>query len=106
MLNRKHLVLLKDQYLNRHNMTEEKKDAKFAAILIRGRINIRTPIKDTLDMLKLFRRNYCIIIKNKELLDNEYRQTQQSLNDLILEVAANHKQSIAAAGLPDGVAAR
>ena len=34
----------------------------------------------------------CIIIKNKELLDNEYRQTQQSLNDLILEVAANHKQ--------------
>ncbi|MBY2897275.1 hypothetical protein AE938_00105 [Bacteroides fragilis] len=34
----------------------------------------------------------CIIIKNKELLDNEYRQTQQLLNDLILEVAANHKQ--------------
>ena len=34
------------------------------AVLIRGRINLRDEVKHTLDMLKLFRSNYCIIIPN------------------------------------------
>lgn len=35
-----------------------------AAVLIRGRIGLKQPVKDTLDMLKLFRKNYCVVVKD------------------------------------------
>lgn len=35
-----------------------------AAVLIRGRINTRTPIRDTLNMLKLVRKNTCVLVKD------------------------------------------
>jgi large subunit ribosomal protein L30 len=44
--------------------TEQKAKKGFvAAILIRGYIGMRQDIKDTLKMLRLFRKNYCIVVE-------------------------------------------
>jgi len=43
-------------------------EQELAAILIRGRININTDIKDTLNMLRLWRKNYCIIVQNNPVM--------------------------------------
>lgn len=40
---------------------------KIAVIRIRGKINIKKDIKDTLNMLRLYNKNYCVIIDNKPL---------------------------------------
>lgn len=37
-----------------------------AVIRIRGQIGVRTKIKHTLDLLKLYRKNYCILLRNSE----------------------------------------
>jgi len=37
---------------------------KIAVIRIRGSVNIRKDIKDTLDMLRLYRKNYCVVLDN------------------------------------------
>ncbi|MBT4651333.1 50S ribosomal protein L30 [Candidatus Woesearchaeota archaeon] len=44
--------------------TSDNSKNKFAAVLVRGRINIPQPLKDTLDMLKLRRKNHCAIVEN------------------------------------------
>lgn len=38
---------------------------KIAAIRIRGLVNIKKTIEDTLDMLRLYRKNYCVVLENK-----------------------------------------
>ena len=44
------------------DQAEEKKEAKKIAIIrIRGDVNLKKPIKDTLKMLRLYRKNYCVI---------------------------------------------
>ena len=35
---------------------------KIAIIRIRGEVGLRKPIKDTLTMLKLFKKNYCVVV--------------------------------------------
>ena len=35
-----------------------------AVILVRGLIDIKEGIKDTLKMLRLFRKNYCVVIED------------------------------------------
>ena len=35
---------------------------KFTIIRIRGQIGIKRPIKDTLTMLRLYRKNYCVVV--------------------------------------------
>jgi len=50
-------------------MSEAKKETKekgklIAVILVRGLINMRTDKKDTLKMLRLMRKNYCVVIKD------------------------------------------
>ena len=37
---------------------------KIAIVRIRGELNIRKGIKDTLNMLRLFNKNYCVIVDN------------------------------------------
>lgn len=37
---------------------------KIAIIRVRGRINIRKEIRDTLSMLKLYNKNHCVVIEN------------------------------------------
>ena len=37
---------------------------KIAVIRIRGRIHVRKDVKDTLNMLRLFNKNYCVVINN------------------------------------------
>jgi len=38
--------------------------AKLALIRIRGLVDIKHEIRDTLDMLGLYRRNYCVVVEN------------------------------------------
>jgi large subunit ribosomal protein L30 len=40
-------------------MNEEK---RIAVVRIRGGINVRGTIKDTMSMLKLYRQNYCVVV--------------------------------------------
>lgn len=42
-------------------MSESQK--KLAAIRVRGFVGIRKTIKDTLNMLRLYRKNYCVILE-------------------------------------------
>ncbi len=44
----------------------EKKDetGKIVVIRVRGRIRLLTKIKDTLDMLRLYKKNYCVLLDN------------------------------------------
>jgi large subunit ribosomal protein L30 len=44
---------------------EEKTTKKIAIVRVRGDITLKTPIKDTLKMLKLYRKNYCVIYDAK-----------------------------------------
>lgn len=38
---------------------------KLAVIRIRGLVGLKKTIKDTLEMLRLYRKNYCVILENK-----------------------------------------
>ena len=42
--------------------------AKIAIVRVRGRINIRKEIKDTLDMLRLYNKNYCTVVEDAPAL--------------------------------------
>lgn len=37
---------------------------KIAVIRVRGRINIRKQIKDTFDMIRLYNKNYCVVLES------------------------------------------
>ncbi|UCD04272.1 MAG: 50S ribosomal protein L30 [Candidatus Woesearchaeota archaeon] len=45
-------------------MSEQVKKHRIAIIRVRGEVNVSQEIKDTLKMLRLFRKNYCTIISN------------------------------------------
>lgn len=50
-------------------MSEKKSESKgskklVAVILVRGLIDLRGDIKDTLKMLRLLRKNYCVVLEN------------------------------------------
>jgi len=47
-------------------MAEEKKvnRSKLAVILVRGLVEVTKPVKDTLAMLNLNRKNHCVVIEN------------------------------------------
>jgi len=40
----------------------EKKTDKIVAVRVRGLINIRGSISDTMNLLKLFRKNFCVVL--------------------------------------------
>ena len=40
---------------------------KIAVILVRGLINVKTPIKDTLKMIRLTRKNHCVVLNNNPI---------------------------------------
>lgn len=44
--------------------TEKNTTKNIAVIRIRGLINLRGDINDTLDMLRLYRKNYCVVLPN------------------------------------------
>jgi len=44
--------------------TEATKTNKLAVILVRGMVEVRKPIKDTLAMLRLSRKNHCVVLEN------------------------------------------
>ena len=46
---------------SREKSIKEKAKEKIAVIRIRGNVNVRGVIKDTLDMLKLMKKNYCVV---------------------------------------------
>jgi large subunit ribosomal protein L30 len=41
---------------------DSKSSEKLAIIRIRGQIGIKKPIKDTMEMLKIYRKNYCTVV--------------------------------------------
>lgn len=45
-------------------MSEEKKSKKIAAILIRGLVEVKQEVKDTLRMLNLQKKNACVILED------------------------------------------
>ena len=38
--------------------------SKVAVILVRGRVGLRQEVKDTLDMLRLYRKNFCVVLED------------------------------------------
>jgi len=48
---------------------ESKKDSKplLAVILVRGFVRVKTPIKDTLKMMKLFKKNSCTVMQQTDI---------------------------------------
>ncbi len=38
---------------------------KIAVIRIKGLVNIKKTVEDTLNMLRLYRKNYCVVLENK-----------------------------------------
>lgn len=44
------------------NKMEENKNKRIAAIRIRGNVGVNKHIKDTLNMLRLYNKNYCVIL--------------------------------------------
>lgn len=54
-------------------MTEENKEIKtetpkkIVVVLVRGLIKLKTPVKDTLKMLRLTRKNHCVVIDNNPI---------------------------------------
>lgn len=47
-------------------MSENSK--KIAAIRIRGLVNIKKTVEDTLKMMRLYKRNYCVVLENKPVV--------------------------------------
>lgn len=47
--------------------SEPTSSKKLAAIRIRGLINIKTKVEDTLTMLRLYKKNYCITLPNSPI---------------------------------------
>ena len=45
---------------------ENKSSGKLAAVRIRGLTEIKTTIKDTLQMLRLYKNNFCVILPNNQ----------------------------------------
>jgi large subunit ribosomal protein L30 len=43
---------------------EKIKEKQIAVIRVRGMVTMKNPISDTLDMLKLFKKNHCVLIEN------------------------------------------
>ena len=51
-----------NQEVNKEKKKEEaKKVTKIAVIRIRGKVNLKKPVKDTLKMLRLYKKNYCTV---------------------------------------------
>lgn len=40
-------------------------EKKLAVIRIRGLVNIKRTVEDTLEILRLYRKNYCVILENR-----------------------------------------
>ena len=40
------------------------KSQRIAVVLVRGMVDVTTPVKDTLAMLRLHRKNYCVVLPN------------------------------------------
>jgi len=49
--------------MDKKDDTKQKGKNRIAVVRIRGKVKLRKDIKDTLDMLKLYKQNYCIIIE-------------------------------------------
>ena len=43
---------------------QENKKSKLAVVLVRGTVNVTQPVKDTLKMLNLSRKNHCVVLEN------------------------------------------
>ena len=42
----------------------QSQEGKIVVIRVRGRIRLLTKIKDTLDMMRLYKKNYCVLLEN------------------------------------------
>jgi len=46
---------------------QENKKSKLVVVLVRGTVNVTQPVKDTLKMLKLSRKNHCVVLENNSV---------------------------------------
>ncbi len=49
-------------------MSKEMNKSKIAVILVRGRIDLTQKMLSTLDMLRLFRKNYCVVVDDTPVM--------------------------------------
>lgn len=78
-------------------MANKDKVEKIAVILIRGRIGLDSDRKKTLDLLNLYRKNYCVILpKNKVVLGmlNKVKDyvTWGELDDEVLQLLEKKRE--------------
>nr|WP_229234741.1 50S ribosomal protein L30 [Candidatus Methanoliparum sp. LAM-1] len=60
-------------------MKTERKDEMYAAILLRSHVGVKKPIKDTLEMLRLYKINHCVFLE-----ENEYNKGMlQKVKDFV-----------------------
>jgi len=57
-------------------MTEQKQKGKLAAVRIRGKVNVDTVVVDTMNMLKLYNKNYCVILKNTPSIEGMLKKAK------------------------------
>ena len=73
------------QKMNKEKKSEVKEESKkeldkqLAVVRIRGNINLRKEIVDTLNMLRLYKRNHCVVIPN----NNSYSGMIQKVKDYV-----------------------
>ena len=58
---------------------EQKENKKLAAVRIRGINEIKTRIEDTMQMLRLYRKNYCCVLPNNEIYLGMLKQAKDYL---------------------------
>ena len=59
--------------------TEVKRQSRLAAIRIRGLTQIRTKVEDTMQMLRLYKNNFCVVLPNIPTYSGMLRQAKDYL---------------------------
>ena len=94
-------------------MAEEEttKSGKLAIVLVRGVVGVAQPVKDTLSLLRLHKKNYCVVVDNNpvnigmikkvkdyvtwgEIDENTFKELVEKSQDLLAEEALVEEKKI------------
>lgn len=53
---------------------------RIAVVRVRGKVDVKKKIKDTLKMLRLYKANYCVVIKNNEIYLGMLKKTKDYIS--------------------------
>ncbi len=63
----------------RKKVKKETKEALYAVIRVRGRVNVSSKIEDTLEMLRLGRVNHCIVVPNSPSYNGMLHKSEECI---------------------------